>query len=76
MSSGEQAANTLSVEERYARLLTKPELGAVLQKSRSSIDRLRRKRIIPWILVGGEVRFRLTDVERALARYTVKEVSI
>lgn len=66
----------LSQEERYGRLLTKLELGEILQKSVASIDRMRRKRVIPWVLVGSEVRFKLTDVERALERYRVKELSL
>ena len=60
----------------YLRLLSKREMGSFLGKSESSIDRLRKRRIIPYILVGGEIRFRLRDVEKALERYTVKEVCL
>jgi len=60
----------------YARYLNKRDLGKILDKSERSIDRLRRKRIIPFVMIGGEVRFRLKDVERALARYVVKEVAL
>ena len=60
----------------YLKYLSKGELGKILDKSERSIDRLRRKRIIPFVKIGGEVRFRLEDVERALERYTVKEIAL
>jgi hypothetical protein len=60
----------------YARYLNKRDLGRILDKSQRSIDRMRKKKIIPFVMIGGEVRFRLKDVERALARYVVREISL
>jgi hypothetical protein len=60
----------------YARYLNKRDLGKVLDKSERSIDRMRKNRVIPFVKIGGEIRFRLKDVERALARYTVKEIAL
>jgi hypothetical protein len=60
----------------YARYLNKRDLGKVLDKSERSIDRMRKKKVIPFVKIGGEIRFRLKDVERALARYVVKEASL
>jgi excisionase family DNA binding protein len=60
----------------YGRYLSPRELGKILNKSASSIYRLRKRRAIPYVLIGGEVRFRLRDVEKALERYTVKEVAL
>jgi excisionase family DNA binding protein len=58
----------------YGKLLTTHELGRILQKSESSIYRLRKRREIPFLLIGGEIRFRLKDVERALENFTVREM--
>ena len=60
----------------YSRLLSKAEIARYLKQSPPSVDRLRRKRIIPFIRVGGNIRFRLAEVERALERYKVKEISL
>lgn len=60
----------------YGRLLDKPELGIILNKSVRSIDRLRKRRVIPFLILGGEVRFRLRDVEKALERYTIRELQL
>jgi predicted DNA-binding transcriptional regulator AlpA len=59
-----------------SRLLSKREIARFLGKSPNSVDRLRKKRVIPCLVVGGSIRFRLSDVERALARYQVKEVTL
>jgi excisionase family DNA binding protein len=59
-----------------SRLLSKREIAEFLGKSENSVDRLRRQRKIPFLIVGGSIRFRLVDVERALGRYQVKEVAL
>jgi predicted DNA-binding transcriptional regulator AlpA len=63
-------------DDPRARYLNKRELGKFLDKSERSINRLMQRRAIPYVRIGGEIRFRLVDVERALARYTVKEVKL
>lgn len=61
----------------YPRPLTKAELAKHLQVCPRTVDYLMARRKIPFIKLGGRiVRFRLTDVERALQRYTVEEVSL
>jgi excisionase family DNA binding protein len=57
-------------------LLDKRLLALKLGVSRRSVENMMQRRVIPYIRIGAIVRFRLTDVERALARYTVKEVSL
>ena len=63
-------------DDPYSRLLTKRETARFLCKSEHSVNRLRQKRIIPYLIVGGSIRFRLRDVEAALARFTVKEARL
>jgi excisionase family DNA binding protein len=66
----------LVIPDPYGRYLDTRELGKILGKSESSLYRLRKKKVIPFVLIGGEVRFRLAAVQKALERYTVKEVSL
>jgi hypothetical protein len=60
----------------YSLYLSKSQLGAILDISEHSIDRLRKKRAIPSFRIGGLIRFRLADVERSLERYKTKEVAL
>lgn len=59
----------------YISLLTSGELGEYLRKSARTVRRMAKLRIIPAYHVGGALRFRLAEVEEALKRYRVKEVS-
>ena len=54
--------------------ITKPQLAERLQVSLRSIDNYLKKKKIPVIRLGKSVRFRFSDVEKALERYTVREV--
>jgi excisionase family DNA binding protein len=65
-----------SIIDPYVQLLDKRALAIKLSVSRRSVENLMQRRVIPYIRVGGIVRFRLADVERALSRYQVKEVSL
>jgi excisionase family DNA binding protein len=56
-------------------LLTAREVAALLKLSPSTVARLQRMRVLPFVKVGRSVRFRKIDVERALARRTIQEVS-
>jgi len=60
----------------YSCLLNKRNIASYLSLSENSVDRLRKRRIIPFLIVGGAIRFRLAEVEKALERYRVKEVSL
>ena len=60
----------------YIQLLDKRALALRLSVSCRSVEKLMQRRVIPYIRVGGIVRFRLADVERALSRYQVKELSL
>lgn len=60
----------------YSLYLSKGQLGAILDISEHSIDRLRQRRVIPCFKVGGLIRFKLADVERSLERYKTKEVAL
>ena len=70
------AADEITFSDPYTRLLNKREIARFISKSENSVDRLRKKRVIPFLIVGGAIRFRLSDVEKALARYQVKEVAL
>ena len=57
------------------RLLRPQELAAHLNTSlRSVYDYVRAKKIPVIRITEKSMRFRLSDVERALARFTIKEV--
>jgi excisionase family DNA binding protein len=60
----------------YPRPMTKAELAEFLRVSDRTVDNYVIGRVIPYIKIGRSVRFRLADVEKALSRYTVKEVSL
>lgn len=74
LSEAESPAHPFT--DPYSRLLSKREIAQFIGKSENSVDRLRKKRAIPFLIVGGSIRFKLADVERALERYRVKEVSL
>jgi len=63
-------------ENAYPRPITKAELARYLDVSPRTVDNYISSRRIPYIKIGRLVRFRLADVERALKRYTVEEISI
>jgi excisionase family DNA binding protein len=55
-------------------LLSSRELAPILGCSWRHIENLRRKRLIPCIRLGHLVKFRLSDVEKALENLTVEAV--
>jgi excisionase family DNA binding protein len=56
-------------------LLTIKNVAAMMQLSDRTVLRLKKSRVIPFIKIGGAVRFRRADVMQALARRTVEAVS-
>ncbi len=70
------AKNIEGKTDLYSRLLTTPELGDAISLSERSIQYLQKRRAIPYIKIGRSVRFRLRDVEKALERFTVREVTL
>jgi excisionase family DNA binding protein len=60
----------------HTRLLSKREIAQYFGKSERSVDRLRKRRVIPYLIIGGSIRFRLTDVEKALSRFQIREVAL
>ena len=62
--------------DAYSRFLNKRELSAYLGCHVNSIDNLRAKRVIPFYKIGGSIMFRLGEVERALERYKVREITL
>jgi excisionase family DNA binding protein len=72
--SGDTAQGLL--KDPYSRLVDKRETAWYLRLSERAVDRLRHRRVIPFIRVGGVIRFRLADVEKALERFKVKEVAL
>ena len=63
-------------EDIYSRPINKLELAEFLDVSLRTVDSYVSSRRIPYIKIGRLVRFRLPDVERALKRYTIEEVSL
>jgi predicted DNA-binding transcriptional regulator AlpA len=60
----------------YTRLLTKRDLAKIIGKSIRSVENLMRSKTVPYLKIGHSVRFRLREVEKALQKHTVKEVSL
>jgi excisionase family DNA binding protein len=56
------------------RFLTKDELAAVLGLKRRGVECLMKARRIPYVKVGGRVRFQLDRVLNALERHKVKAI--
>lgn len=59
--------DALQVKFASEPLLTLPDVAALLQVSRTSIYRLIAERKIPFIKVGGAIRFSRGDVENYLS---------
>ena len=60
----------------YSRLITTTELGEAISLCDRSIHYLKKRRAIPYIKIGRSTRFRLRDVERALEKLTIREVTL
>jgi excisionase family DNA binding protein len=56
-------------------LMTMQEVADFLRVTYRTIVRMNRARQIPYIKLGGVVRYRKADVLRAINRYTRKEIS-
>ena len=76
-SKGKVVPNSFRIEKIGVseRLLKKDELAQFLGKGRRSVELMMIHRQIPFIKIGRHVRFRLSDVEKALEKFTVKEVA-
>jgi excisionase family DNA binding protein len=56
------------------RFLTKDELATLLGLKRRGVECLMKARRIPYLKVGGRVRFQLDRVLQALERHEVKAI--
>ena len=56
-------------------LITKKEVAIGLQSSLRHVDNLMSQKKIPYIRLGRSVRFRWSDIEKALERFTVKSIA-
>ena len=70
-----QLADTFEADNRW-RPITKTQLAKYLGVSPRTVDNYVSTRKIPYIKIGRTIRFRLAAVEKALERYTVKEISL
>ena len=71
-----KASSSIPVAITGPLLVTKSELAKAIMTSPRTIDNWREKGIIPFIKVGGIVRFDLAKVKAALeARFEVHETS-
>lgn len=57
------------------RLLTIPDLCDMLSVSESTIRRLVNSGSVPFLKVGGGIRFRLADVDEYLDKQTIRAVN-
>ena len=55
-------------------LLSEREVSLYLGLSPRSVRNLRKRRLIPYIKLGGRVLFRLAEIDRALAKLEVRSV--
>jgi len=66
--------NTSTNTHPIADLMTIAEAASFLRVSRSSVRRLQQGRHLPFIKVGGSVRFARSDVCAYLAKHRVQAV--
>jgi excisionase family DNA binding protein len=76
MESQVDKSNDQYAQFLYERYLKKKEIANILGTSTRSVEEMMRKRKIPFTRLGGQPRFLLRDVQRALKRYEIKEVSL
>ena len=76
MESQVDKSNDQYAQFLYERYLKKKEIANILGTSSRSVEEMMRKRKIPFTRLGGQPRFLLRDVQRALKRYEIKEVSL
>ncbi len=57
-------------------LATAPELAGICKVSRRSVDNWIKTRRVPFLKIGGSIRFNVAEVMAALAKFTVKEIGI
>ena len=57
----------------HVRWVRKPDLAKHLSLSLRSIDNLIAQKKIPFARFGRSIRFRITDVDRALERFVRRE---
>jgi excisionase family DNA binding protein len=69
------AAAFLSTDQTEPPLLTKPQLAKLCSVHPRTIEQWMVRKRIPYFKIGKAVRFRKSDVEKALARYLVQEVA-
>jgi excisionase family DNA binding protein len=55
--------------------ITKPELAQFLRVSERTVDNYVASRRIPYIKIGRSIRFQLADVQKALKKFTVREIA-
>lgn len=60
---------------KHVCLMTINDVCTMLSVSESTIRRLAENRAIPFLKVGGSVRFRLTDVNEYLDKQTVRTIN-
>jgi hypothetical protein len=76
MSTTLKASSSIPIAIAGPILITKAQLSKAIATSPRTIDSWREKGIIPFIKVGGIVRFNLAKVMAALeARFEVHEIS-
>ena len=63
------------MQTRATRLLKEKQQAKELNCSLRHLINLRQKRLIPFIRLGQAIRYNPEDVQRALAKLTVKELA-
>ena len=57
-------------------LLTSADVAGLLKVSLTSVRRLQQRRLLPFIKVGGSVRFTLADITSYLQKQRVESIDI
>ena len=60
-------------EEKY---LTTEEVCKLIKVSSRTVFEWRQRHLLPFIQIGSNIRYRLSDVEDFLAKYSVKSRSL
>ena len=74
LSSANPESN--GINDPYVRYLTKREIARIIGKSPRAIEYMMRSRVIPFVRLGRNVRFKLAAVEKALEKLTIREVTL
>ena len=57
-------------------LVTKNEIAQLAKVSHRTVDNWIKRKTVPYLKIGGSIRFNVAEVMAALSRFTVKAVTL